>query len=458
MRKIKLFLFFSWWLTGSTMLLGQVQETCTDCNTSPVTTLKIHPIAQGVVVPKMTTAERMVIDSPAKGSLIFDTTQDEFWIFDGSTWVAMSRITGPRGIQGPRGPQGVQGPRGAQGKTGPRGIQGMQGVQGPRGAQGMTGNRGPKGHRGPTGPVGPQGIQGASGPQGRTGARGPKGYKGAVGPQGIPGPKGASGSPGPRGYAGKKGARGYTGAIGPQGIQGSTGPIGPRGYQGLRGKRGHQGYQGPMGLQGFQGIRGSQGAIGPQGPRGVQGAQGISIKGDPGPAGPRGAPGACCSSQIAEEMEELISFKKDFNEQNTLIKNQKAQLEEMDIRLNNLVEVLNKTVKTTTIVAGNQQDITATPPIATASLVLEEQATLAQNYPNPFRKVTNIEYYIPSTAKEAIIKITTMDGQQIGEVLLTGSGHGLLAIDANTYSTGTFYYTLFLDGEVSDTKKMVLVK
>jgi len=437
MKKIQLLLFFSWWLTGSTMLLGQVQEVCTDCNVTPVTTLKIHSIAQGVLVPKMTTAERLAIDSPSKGSLIFDTSNEEFWLFNGTTWIAMNRITGPQGIQGnqgPRGPQGIQGPRGAQGKTGPRGIQGMQGIQGAGGAQGPTGIRGPKGRTGQTGPVGPQGIQGASG---RTGASGP------------------------RGFTGKQGAKGDTGARGPQGIQGPTGPVGTRGYQGLRGDRGPMGHQGPMGLQGFQGLRGSQGVRGPQGPRGVQGPQGISIKGDPGPQGPRGPrglAGACCNTQLKEELEEMISFKKVFVEQDNLIIAQKAQLEEMNIRLNNMVEVLDNALKATAVIADNQEEIKPTPPVATASLVLEEQASLAQNYPNPFQKVTNIEYYIPAATKEAIIQITNMEGKQIGEVKLVDSGHGLLTVDANTYSTGTFFYTLILDGEVTGTKKMILTK
>ena len=437
MTKIKLLLFFCWCLTSTTFLSGQVQATCVDCDTTPPLSLKVQSVAQGVLVPKMTTVERLEIVNPAKGSLIFDTTEDSFWVFNGDSWIIMNSITstqviqGPVGPTGPTGPRGPQGIRGPQGRAGASGIQGIQGMQGPGGPQGMTGRRGSKGRTGSVGPTGPQGIQG---PRGETGAHGPRGYRGTTG------------------------AKGDTGAMGPQGIQGPTGPVGTRGYQGLRGARGPQGHQGPMGLQGFQGLRGSQGARGPQGPRGVQGPQGLSIKGDPGAPGPRGPVGPCCSSFLEDELEELARFKTIFEEQNTIVITQKARLAEMNIRLNNLVEKLDKVSEKPTATAEIQRELNPTSLTPTASLVLDEQATLAQNYPNPFQKTTNIEYYIPSTTEEAIIRITNIDGKQIGEVQLEGSGHGLLRIDANTYSTGTFFYTLMLDGTVSETKKMILRK
>lgn len=417
MTKIKLLLFAFWCFTNTTILLSQTPEVCIDCDATPRASLKIHSVAQGVIVPKMTSLERLAILNPTTGTLIFDTTNNNFWLFDGNTWVAMSTVTASqRVVQGPRGPQGIQGPRGPQGKTGPRGVQGIQGVQGPKGTKGRTGARGPQGYNGP------------------------KGNRGAVGARG------------PRGYTGTTGAKGDTGARGPQGVQGLTGP---RGAQGLRGPQGPQGHQGPMGLQGFQGLRGSQGARGPQGPRGVQGPQGISIKGEPGPRGPVGPAGPCCSSSLAEELEELARLKAVFEEQATLVTAQKAQIEEMDIRLNHLVEMLAQALKSPAVITDVQKEISA-PVVVTANLVLEEQAALAQNYPNPFQKSTNIEYYIPSTTKEAVMRITNIEGQQIGMVQLEETGHGLVTIDANTYASGTFFYTLILDGEVSDTKKMIL--
>lgn len=416
MTKIKLFLLFSWWLTSSTILLGQTSAFRTTTTT------------QGVIVPTMTTAERLSIINPDKNTLIFDASSDEFWLFDGTSWIPMNSMTGQQGVQGPAGPQGVQGiqgPRGRAGKTGPQGNQGIQGIQGPAGPQGKTGNRGAKGYTGQRGPQGVQGAPGAQGAQGKTGARG---------------------------------ERGRTGARGPQGVQGLTGPKGNQGYQGIkgdRGPRGRQGYQGSMGLQGFQGIRGPQGHQGRRGQRGIQGPQGNSIKGDQGPrgaVGPRGPAGPCCSAVMSEE---LVHFKKVFEEQDAIITAQKMQLEEMNIRLNNIVEVFNTKLEPTTVDNNLVKPIKS---ITATTLVLQEQATLAQNYPNPFRQVTNVEYYIPSSAKDALIQITTLDGQKIGEVQLEGVGHGILTLDTNTYKTGSFYYTLLIDGAVFETKTMVLSK
>jgi hypothetical protein len=194
---------------------------------------------KGLLVPRMTTAQRIAIVTPATGLLVYDTNFNQFWYFDGTMWV---QAIGP---MGPTGPQGITGSTGLQGPTGQAGLQGVAGPTGQQGLQGVTGPTGQAGIQGVTGPTGQAGIQGATGPSGTDGAQGPTGL---------------------------------------QGIQGVTGPSGLQGIQGITGPSGIDGAQGPTGIQGIQGVTGPSGADGAQGPTGLQGATGLQ--------GPTGADGA----------------------------------------------------------------------------------------------------------------------------------------------------------------------
>lgn len=52
--------------------------------------LDIQSTEKGMLVPRMTTAQRTMIASPATGLLVFDTGTNGFWFFDGSDWVSLS--------------------------------------------------------------------------------------------------------------------------------------------------------------------------------------------------------------------------------------------------------------------------------------------------------------------------------------------------------------------------------
>lgn len=175
--------------------------------------LELNAQDKGVLIPRMTSAQREIIPNPTNGLLVFDVTTVGFWYFDGVQWV---QPFGPIGSQGPVGPAGIQGSTGAQGPTGqPSNVSG---------AQGVVGITGPQGAQGPSGPMGQQGVQGMIGITGITGPQGVVGPTGAQGIQGILGPTGPIGSTGPQGLVG---ITGVAGPVGPQGVSGPTGPMGP---------------------------------------------------------------------------------------------------------------------------------------------------------------------------------------------------------------------------------------
>ncbi|GIV41740.1 MAG: hypothetical protein KatS3mg034_1050 [Vicingaceae bacterium] len=118
-------------------------------NPDPSAILHLDPSGKdkGILVPRLTSAQRMAISNPADGLLVYDITVGCFYYYQqsSSSWLSLCQISGP---QGPTGPQGLQGP------TGPTGATGITGPTGPTGAQGPTGVTGPTGITGPTGPGG----------------------------------------------------------------------------------------------------------------------------------------------------------------------------------------------------------------------------------------------------------------------------------------------------------------
>lgn len=197
---------------GTVSVSGQQRVGIGTLNPDPSAQLELSSQEKGVLIPRMSSAQRQMIPNPTNGLLVFDVTTVGFWYFDGVQWV---QPFGPTGPTGPVGNAGIAGPTGAQGPTGQ-----PSNVVGPQGIVGITGSQGPQG---PAGPSGPQGAMGIVGVTGVTGPQGPIGATGAQGIQGIVGVTGPIGSTGPQGIVG------ITGTAGPQGLVGVTGPTGPMG-------------------------------------------------------------------------------------------------------------------------------------------------------------------------------------------------------------------------------------
>jgi hypothetical protein len=147
--------------------------------------LDVKSSSKGVLVPRMTNAQRNAIASPAKGLLIYQTDGTEGFYFnkgtaavpDWQSFVGLVGATGPTGATGVAGVTGPTGSNGAVGVTGPTGSNGAVGATGPTGTTGAAGVTGPTGS---TGAVGATGPSGANGINGSNGATGPTGATGAT--------------------------------------------------------------------------------------------------------------------------------------------------------------------------------------------------------------------------------------------------------------------------------------
>lgn len=87
-----------------------------------------------------------------------------------------------------------------------------------------------------------------------------------------------------------------------------------------------------------------------------------------------------------------------------------------------------------------------------------EKPQLFQNIPNPTDGNTEIPYYIPSSFREATMILYNSQGVKQKEFELTERGRkARVKITDNEFQTGTYYYTLIIDGKKIDAKSMIII-
>jgi hypothetical protein len=100
------------------------------------------------------------------------------------------------------------------------------------------------------------------------------------------------------------------------------------------------------------------------------------------------------------------------------------------------------------------------------NLIIENKFSLFQNYPNPFNPVTTIKYSIPAEVKDPSTKVQNVSlkvydqlGREVAVLLNQKQNFGNYEMtwDASEYTSGIYYYKL-TTGNISLTKKMILIK
>lgn len=85
-------------------------------------------------------------------------------------------------------------------------------------------------------------------------------------------------------------------------------------------------------------------------------------------------------------------------------------------------------------------------------------AMLYQNTPNPFSSTTEIGYYIPNDATSADIYIFNLTGELLQTYPINAFGDGSVQISGSTFTAGMYIYSLVVDGNIVDNKRMILTK
>ena len=110
--------------------------------------VEMQSSAKGMLIPRMTTAQRLAIGTPANALMVYDTDLNCFYFYStpAGQWVSMCSLgaTGATGNAGLQGSTGIAGPTGATGVPGVAGQAGATGA-GVNGATGVTGATGPVG-------------------------------------------------------------------------------------------------------------------------------------------------------------------------------------------------------------------------------------------------------------------------------------------------------------------------
>ena len=89
---------------------------------------------------------------------------------------------------------------------------------------------------------------------------------------------------------------------------------------------------------------------------------------------------------------------------------------------------------------------------------INEPATLFQNTPNPFNENTEIAFYLPQSVNNAMLCVYDMNGKQLSQNIITQRGSSVFVVNGNEYGAGMYLYSLIVDNQIIDTKRMILTK
>ena len=84
-----------------------------------------------------------------------------------------------------------------------------------------------------------------------------------------------------------------------------------------------------------------------------------------------------------------------------------------------------------------------------------QSGVLTQNSPNPFTKQTKIKYFVANDVKEAYIGIFDMQGKMLQRISVA-PGQNSIMIQGSNLAAGMYMYSLIVDRQVVDTKRMIL--
>lgn len=98
-------------------------------------------------------------------------------------------------------------------------------------------------------------------------------------------------------------------------------------------------------------------------------------------------------------------------------------------------------------------------PVEKRSSKVPNEYRLYQNYPNPFNPVTKIKFEI---SEERVVSLKFYDvlGKEVATLINEELNPGMYEVkwDGSNFTSGIYFYQLITDGNVIDTKKLVLMK
>jgi hypothetical protein len=152
---------------------------------------------------------------------------------------------------------------------------------------------------------------------------------------------------------------------------------------------------------------------------------------------------------LVKAVQELSRQNEDLLAEQVRLKSQNDEQQKINESLQKQIDEL----KAMTI-SGDKSDVRSTSNLK----VQTSNFSLEQNIPNPFNNSTLINYTLSESFSSAQIIVTDKSGKVIKQVPVSAAGKGSLRIDASSLPSGTYQYSLLVDGKLIDTKQMILTK
>lgn len=93
-----------------------------------------------------------------------------------------------------------------------------------------------------------------------------------------------------------------------------------------------------------------------------------------------------------------------------------------------------------------------------ASTILNKEPILFQNTPNPFENTTHIDYFIPEGSTQASLAVIDGTGKMIYSAQINSFGMGRVILEDKQIAQGNYFYSLYVNGRLIDSKQMQVVK
>ena len=166
---------------------------------------------------------------------------------------------------------------------------------------------------------------------------------------------------------------------------------------------------------------------------------------------------------VAQEVEEILPEVVEYNEKNdsygirytelipylvAAIQAQQSQIEELKRQLSELKSRPFVQYAPTMSTSTNDMSSSNNP----------NTATLYPCQPNPTDEYTGISFLIPSDFQSAKLYVYNLSGVVLVEHVIVDSGFGSFQLNTKDFAEGTYLYSLYVNGEETNTKKLIIKK
>ncbi len=129
-----------------------------------------------------------------------------------------------------------------------------------------------------------------------------------------------------------------------------------------------------------------------------------------------------------------------------------ARIQQLEELMNECCSIPSARKANSTGQAGEEKSNVREVELTTDVIILD------QNNPNPFKETTAITYFIPDFVNYAQIIFSDNMGRVIKTVDVTEKGQGKLEVKAEKLNSGIYTYSIVIDGQIVDSKKMIRTK